>query len=224
MIRKNFFLYVMIINIWPIGIAMATIDKKLKVYRTRRDLERSPEPYGGKRKHAKKLKFVVQKHDASHLHYDFRLEIDGVLVSWAVPKGPSMDPKVKRLAMQTDDHPMEYGKFEGIIPEGSYGAGTVIVWDTGTFENIREKNEKLVPLDSCLKQGHIDVWLLGKKLKGGFSLIRFGGIDNKKQWLLVKKNDEYAKSGHAWKRTSEKSVLSGKTLRQMEQGEPDVWD
>ena len=138
--------------------------------------------------------FVVQKHDASRLHYDFRLEVDGVLKSFAIPKGPSMNPRNKRLAVPTEDHPLEYRNFEGIIPEGQYGAGRVIVWDTGTFRNITKRDGQPVPLDQAIENGQLAIWLEGKKLKGGFALTRIR--DGKKPvWLLVKKRDEYAGMG-----------------------------
>src|SRR6266446_633698 len=144
----------------------------LKEYKKKRDFTVSSEPKGKAKKRtsssSKKGKniFVIQKHDASHLHYDFRLEIDGVLKSWAIPKGPSTDPHEKRLAVETEDHPMEYATFEGIIPEGEYGAGPVIVWDNGTFDNIKEKDGNIIPLSQCYKNGQIELNLHGKKLQG----------------------------------------------------------
>ncbi len=154
------------------GASMA--KNKLEVYRKRRNLKVSPEPVGTvKKTRGKKAIFVIQKHAARALHYDVRLEIDGVLVSWAVPKGPSMNPRVKHLAVRTDDHPMEYAKFEGVIPEGSYGAGTVMVWDIGTYKNIKTTDDgELVPMKECLKQGRVEVFLKGKKLEGGYALIK----------------------------------------------------
>ena len=128
-------------------------------------------------------RFVVHEHDASRLHYDFRLEIDGVLRSWAIPKGPSMDAAERRLAILVEDHPLEYIDFEGIIPEGMYGAGAVVVWDSGGYELLEEKKDKIVFL------------LKGKKLKGNFSLVRLKGKE--KEWLLIKQRDEYARTG--WK-------------------------
>src|SRR2546423_9043954 len=125
--------------------------------------------------------FVIQKHDATSLHYDFRLEVDGVLKSWAVPKGPSTDPRDKRLAMQVEDHPLSYGDFEGVIPEGQYGAGPVIVWDTGPYRAEEALGE-------TLKQGRASFWLEGKKVRGGYCLCRMDG----RRWLLVKKDDEEA--------------------------------
>ena len=145
----------------------------LDQYQERRNFSKTPEPAATikKRSHKDPI-FVIQKHDASHLHYDFRLEIDEVLKSWAVPKGPSTDPGTKRLAMPTDDHPLEYATFEGTIPEGEYGAGTVMVWDIGTFENIKHSKGQLIPMNQCYENGHIEIFLYGKKLKGGYALIR----------------------------------------------------
>src|SRR5579863_1464531 len=168
-----------------VGFVMVPYDK-LKSYKKRRDFTVSPEPSGKKvSKKSKKPIFVIQKHNASHLHYDFRLEIDGVLVSWAVPKGPSTDPSTKHLAVQTEDHPMDYATFEGMIPEGHYGAGSVIVWDTGTYENIKEKDGKLVPIEKCYKNGRIEIFLHGKKLQGGYALIKAENL-KEGEWLLIK--------------------------------------
>jgi bifunctional non-homologous end joining protein LigD len=134
----------------------------LEDYRRKREFSETPEPMGRARRSSRKRIFVVQKHDASRLHYDFRLAINGVLVSWAVPKGPSMDPAEKHLAIRTEDHPLEYAEFEGVIPAGQYGAGTVMVWDTGTYEPPNS-----IPPDKQLAQGKIDVELHGSKLRDG---------------------------------------------------------
>ncbi len=160
----------------------------LKTYRAKRDFHRTPEPEGGAPSAAGQLKFVIQKHDATHLHYDFRLEADGVLKSWAVPKGPSTQLDEKRLAMRTEDHPIDYVDFEGVIPEGEYGGGTVMVWDRGTYVNLTHKNGKIIPLSQGLAKGHIHIWLKGQKLNGGWSLTRMG--QDEKHWLLVKAKDE----------------------------------
>jgi DNA ligase D-like protein (predicted 3'-phosphoesterase) len=154
-------------------------------YRRKRDFRRTPEPRGDGQHCAHKPVFVVQKHAASRLHFDFRLEADGVLKSWAVPKGPSMNPRDKRLAVPTEDHPLEYANFEGIIPEGQYGAGGVIVWDIGTYRNLTTRDGQPVPLDQAIKNGQLAVWLDGKKLKGGFALTRIRN-GQKPIWLLVK--------------------------------------
>jgi DNA ligase D-like protein (predicted 3'-phosphoesterase) len=184
----------------------------LTQYRQRRNLKKSGEPAGKKVPSSRSMKFVVQKHAASHLHYDFRLEIDSVLKSWAVPKGPSQNPHEKHLAVPTDDHPMEYANFEGVIPEGNYGAGTVMIWDKGTYKNIKEKDGKLVPMDECYKDGHIEMVLKGKKMHGAYALVRthLAGGD---QWLLIKMNDEYASTkpfAH-----DDTSVKTGRTLKQI---------
>lgn len=170
-------------------ITMAKNDS-LKSYKKKRDFTKTPEPAGIKnsKKKTEKPLFVIQKHAASRLHYDFRLEIDDVLVSWAVPKGPSTDPREKRLAIRTEDHPMDYVDFEGVIPEGQYGGGTVMIWDYGTYKNIKKKGGKLVPMEQCLKDGQIEVWLYGKKLQGGYALHLFKKEHD--QWLLVKMKDE----------------------------------
>jgi bifunctional non-homologous end joining protein LigD len=142
---------------------------------------------------SKELIFVVQKHAASHLHYDFRLEMDGVLKSWAIPKGPSMNPEEKRLAIMVEDHPYSYKDFEGTIPEGNYGAGAVIVWDNGTYILADEQNSDNIEtiLKSDLQKGHLSFILKGKKLKGEFALVK---LKTKKEntWLLIKKRDQFA--------------------------------
>jgi bifunctional non-homologous end joining protein LigD len=128
--------------------------------------------------------FVIHKHAASHLHYDFRLEVNGILKSWAIPKGISSNPKIKRLAIPTTDHAYEYAKFEGKIPKGEYGAGTVTIWDSGTYKNIRQKNGKIVPMQKCIEERHIEICLKSKKLNGNFALIRSKGP--KENWLIFK--------------------------------------
>ena len=154
--------------------------------------------------------YVIQKHDATRLHYDFRLEIDDVLASWAVPKGPSLDPKDKRLAMMVEDHPMDWGSFEGVIPKGEYGAGGVIVWDRGTYRNLREDET----MSDGLKEGRLRFWMDGDKLHGGWSLRHFPrGGDN--AWLLVKLDDEHARRGADITAERPESVVTGKTLEQL---------
>jgi len=134
------------------------------------------------------LIFVVQKHQSSHLHYDFRLEINGVLKSWAIPKGPSMKPSEKRLAVMVEDHPLSYANFEGTIPEGNYGAGTVEIWDSGTWESLSGFENA----DKELEKGLLEFSLYGKKLKGEFALVKMEKSYTKDGWLLIKKNDEFA--------------------------------
>lgn len=190
---------------------------ELKTYKHKRDFKKSPEPKPKKRSSTKKNIFVIQKHHAGSLHYDFRIESEGVLKSWAVPKGPSTDPRDKRLAIQVEDHPLGYATFEGIIPEG-YGAGTVIVWDKGTYKNTTKKHGELIPLEQGLDAGHIEIELKGKKLKGLYALTRFRGDNN---WLLVKVDDEYADAhrdlvGTDLVVTELQSVLSKKTIEKLD--------
>jgi len=182
----------------------------LKRYRERRELERSPEPPGEVVEGGGEPVFVVQKHAASTLHYDLRLESGGVLKSWAVPKGPSMDPKVKRLAVPTEDHPMGYAGFEGVIPEGHYGAGAVIVWDRGTFTNLKEDKG----FAESLEEGHAAFRLDGVKLRGGFALLRTGE-GSKPRWLLFKMKDGEARSGSDIAEEEPGSALTGRSLDQV---------
>jgi DNA ligase D-like protein (predicted 3'-phosphoesterase) len=156
-------------------------------------------------------------HDATHLHYDFRLEADGVLKSWAVPKGPSLDPKQKRLAVPTEDHPLGYADFEGVIPEGSYGAGTVLVWDRGTYRNLTEQDGREIGVAEGLGRGHISVRLLGEKVRGGYALSRFR-TGKGEAWLLVKKDDAEADPGRDPVATEPRSVVSGRTLEEVAAG------
>lgn len=166
----------------------------LGLYKKKRNFKETPEPEGKTKSSKSKLAFVVQRHKASHLHYDFRLELDGVLKSWAVPKGPSMNPKDKRLAMMVEDHPYDYKDFAGVIPSG-YGAGIVEIWDSGTYSDIENSDIKTAQknLKAGLAKGDLKVRLFGKKLKGEFVLVRLrGNQDN--TWLLIKHNDDYAVS------------------------------
>jgi len=163
----------------------------LAKYYEKRDFKNTSEPAGNvKAKSAgkRKLTFVIQKHRATQLHYDFRLEFGGVLLSWAVPKGPSLDPSVKRLAMQVEDHPIDYASFEGVIPEGQYGGGTVMVWDRGTWIAESEDTE------TALKKGDLKVTLEGEKLHGSWVLVRTRGFGSTggKSWLLIKHRDRFA--------------------------------
>jgi bifunctional non-homologous end joining protein LigD len=184
-------------------------------YKKKRSFESTPEPAGGKSGKAS-LKFVIQKHAASHLHYDFRLEMEGVLKSWAVPKGPSLDPKVKRLAMMVEDHPYDYRTFEGIIPEGNYGAGAVIVWDEGWYEPAEDIAADKIKNDKALRHqlhaGKLKFILHGKKLKGTFALVKATGR-GENSWLLMKVNDQYATEEDIL--LKDKSVLSKKTVEQI---------
>jgi DNA ligase D-like protein (predicted 3'-phosphoesterase) len=196
-------------------------DKRLGTYRDKRDFRQTSEPKGGERKPSGKPIFVVQKHDASTLHYDFRLEVDGVLKSWAVPKGPSTDPRVKRLAMPTEDHPLDYADFEGVIPEGEYGAGPVLVWDTGPYRNLRaEKDEENLTMEDSIEDGKVEVWLDGEKISGGYALIRTSSGDGER-WLLIKMDDDKADARRNPTSTEPKSVLSDRTLEQIAEKEGD---
>jgi bifunctional non-homologous end joining protein LigD len=165
----------------------------LTLYNKKRNFKKTSEPEGEVKKSVSKLVFVVQRHKASRLHYDFRLEMEGVLKSWAVPKGPSLNPKDKRLAMMVEDHPYDYKDFEGTIPEGNYGAGIVEIWDSGSYADIenstKEKAEK--NLLAGLKAGNLKFQLFGKKLKGEFALVKLKSKEDN-SWLLIKHNDAYA--------------------------------
>src|SRR5688572_24271749 len=161
----------------------------LATYRKKRDFKNTPEPRGVAGKSRGKLRFVIQKHAATRLHYDFRLELDGVLKSWAVPKGPSLDPGEKRLAVEVEDHPLEYGSFEGTIPKGEYGGGSVLLWDRGSW------SPKGDPRDA-LRKGRLAFELLGEKLRGAWILVRMKGEDGEKaSWLLMKERDRFARNG-----------------------------
>jgi DNA ligase D-like protein (predicted 3'-phosphoesterase) len=181
---------------------------RLATYRAKRDLDVSGEPAGGES--GQQPRFVVQRHEASSLHYDFRLEVDDVLKSWAVPKGPSTDPGEKRLASPTEDHPLDYAEFEGSIPEGSYGAGTVVVWDLGTYRNMTEHRGEPVEMADGLERGHVKVWLEGEKLRGAYALTR-SKFRGREQWLLVKVDDEAADRRRNPVNTQPESVLTGRT-------------
>jgi len=194
---------------------------KLSEYNKKRDFKKTKEPKGTVKKGGKQLHFVVQKHDASRLHYDFRLEINGVLVSWAVPKGPIADTTVKRLAMHVEDHPMDYIDFEGTIPKGQYGGGTVMVWDTGTYlaegsDDVAESEKMIAKMH---KEGNIKIVMSGKKLKGSYHLVQMHGKD--KEWLLLKGKDDYSDK----KEFDQTSVLTGRTLEEIEKDKKsDVWE
>lgn len=191
----------------------------LEEYQRKRDFRETPEPAVRVRRGGRRRIFVVQKHKASRLHYDVRLAINGLLASWAVPKGPSMNPAEKHLAIRTEDHPLEYAQFEGVIPEGQYGAGTVMVWDTGAYE----PQDSSAPLDKQLGRGKIDVVLHGAKLRGGFTFIQTGKRSrdhgDKERWLLVKQRDEYADP--SWNVDDpgfDRSVLTGRSMKEIESG------
>jgi bifunctional non-homologous end joining protein LigD len=186
---------------------------ELAEYRRKRSFALTPEPRGRVKTQAarKQLSFVVQKHDASRLHYDFRLELDGVLKSWAVPKGPSMNPNDKRLAMLVEDHPLSYATFEGEIPRGQYGAGSVIVWDRGKYVSRETANpeESRKKIKNGLLRGELKIVLLGKKLRGGFVLVKLNSAESN-AWLLIKERDEYATTDDVTKQA--RSVISKSVL------------
>ena len=195
----------------------------LTEYAKKRDFKKTAEPKAGKSKDKDHLIFVVQKHDASRLHYDFRLEMGGVLKSWAVPKGPSLDPKVKHLAMMVEDHPFDYLNFEGIIPKGEYGGGTVIVWDEGTYEPIKPIKGKKAQERFLLKQlasGQLKIKLHGEKLNGEFAMVKTHGM-GENGWLMIKHKDQFATDKDITKQ--DQSVLSGKTIENMEKTSEKVW-
>ena len=190
---------------------------RLEQYRKKRDPDTTPVP--GVRAQPMKMRrrrgdprFVIQKHDATTLHYDFRLEVDGTLRSWAVPKGPSTDPRENRLAVEVEDHPLEYADFEGVIGAG-YGSGAVIVWDAGTYRNLDEDKTMAEALDA----GHARIWLEGEKLRGGWSLIRTNA-GKKPQWLLKKRRDEGADARRNPQSTQPESVKTGRTVEQVARG------
>lgn len=185
----------------------------LRKYRSKRNLAESHEPAGGIPVSKKNLQFVIQKHAATRLHYDFRLELDGVLKSWAIPKGPSMDPSIKRLAIEVEDHPLEYGSFEGTIPPGNYGAGKVIIWDRGYYAPLnggKTKKEQEKNLSEMYEKGEIKFLMYGDKLKGEFVLVRISNDESKNQWLLIKKKDDYSNKEEILK--SDRSVVTGETI------------
>ncbi len=192
----------------------------LAAYRHKRDLAASGEPDGAPASSSGEHPiFVIQKHDARTLHYDVRLEVDGVLKSWAVPKGPSTDPRVRRLAQPTEDHPLDYARFEGVIPEGHYGAGTVLVWDLGTYRNLRaEKPGDGASMRQSLEEGKVEVWLEGRKLRGGYALIR---MKDRNGWLLIKMDDDEADARRDPVRTEPDSVLTGRSLDEIRAQEGD---
>jgi DNA ligase D-like protein (predicted 3'-phosphoesterase) len=197
-------------------------DVSTREYESKRDFRRTGEPRGdeGSSNSGGDPGFVIQKHDASSVHYDFRLEIDGVLKSWAVPKGPSTDPGDKRLAVPTEDHPLDYAGFEGVIPEDQYGGGTVMIWDRGTFRNITEKDGETQPLKQAWEDGHLLVELHGEKLSGGYALHRTGSGE-RANWLLIKMDDDQADARRNPVSTENKSVESGRTMKQIERDADD---
>jgi DNA ligase D-like protein (predicted 3'-phosphoesterase) len=203
---------------------MSDAGRKLAAYEEKRDFRTTPEPSEGEVEFDwadERPVFVIQKHDASNLHYDFRIEVDGVLKSWAVPKGPSTDPSERRLAVPTEDHPLSYADFEGVIPEDAYGGGTVLIWDRGCYRNLKdadEGEEEPRAVSQQLEEGHATIWLQGEKLSGGYALIRTGQGDDAR-WLLIKMDDDEADARRNPTSTEPRSVKSGRTLAEIAEEE-----
>ena len=197
--------------------------KRLADYKRKRNFKKTAEPRGKVAPRSRRgLRFVIQKHAASHLHYDFRLELDGVMKSWAVPKGPSYDPKVRRLAMEVEDHPIEYNKFEGTIPPGEYGGGTVMLWDRGTYEPESGGGEEAVR--EGYERGDLKVVMHGKRMFGGWVLVRMRrDTAGRAQWLLIKHRDEYANADVDVTAVVKTSVASGRTMEQIAKRGGRVW-
>ncbi len=197
--------------------------KPLAEYKRKRDFTKTAEPEGKAHRRSRRgLKFVIQKHAASHLHYDFRLELDGVMKSWAVPKGPSYDPAVRRLAMEVEDHPIEYNTFEGTIPKGQYGGGTVMLWDRGTYEAEDGGGEE--SLRDGYERGDLKFVLHGERLQGGWVLVRMRREGPRAQWLLIKHRDEFATKKLDVTEAVQTSVTTGRTMDQIATGRSRVWN
>jgi DNA ligase D-like protein (predicted 3'-phosphoesterase) len=207
------------------------MPRSLREYDRKRDFSKTKEPSGRQNKRPpqeprrdqgkgrarrKHPRFSIQKHSATSLHYDLRLEVDGVLASWAVPKGPSLDPREKRLAMRTEDHPLDYLEWEGVIPKGEYGAGPMIVWDRGVFQNISEtRGGTPMELDEAIEKGDVKIFMLGEKIKGAYALVRTSDPGEREKWLLIKKRDEGADARRRPTSSQPKSVLSGRTIEDL---------
>jgi bifunctional non-homologous end joining protein LigD len=210
----------------PVVVDSAEAEERLREYRRKRDFSRTQEPRGGRGPaHSKvKLAFVIQKHAASHLHYDLRLELDGVMKSWAVPKGPSLDPAVKRLAMEVEDHPIEYNSFEGTIPQGEYGGGTVMLWDRGTYTYGGSDTDPIEGLQRGFGKGDFKFLLHGKRLRGSWVLVRTRRDPRgRAQWLLIKHRDEYAAPGSDVTAEYQTSVATERTMEEIAAGKSRVW-
>ncbi len=201
--------------------ATAKPSDTLDLYNAKRDFTKTEEPSGKRVKTAKQLRFVVQKHAASHLHFDFRLELDGVMKSWAIPKGPSYDPTIKRLAMQVEDHPIEYNSFEGTIPKGQYGGGTVMIWDRGTYEAQAGEGQDLVR--EGYRRGDLKIVMHGERIQGSWVLVRTRRDERgKAQWLLIKHRDHLAMEGADIVAAVQTSVVTGRTMEEIAKGRR-VW-
>jgi bifunctional non-homologous end joining protein LigD len=199
--------------------------KPLSEYKRKRDFTKTAEPEGKPTRSPSRraLRFVIQKHAASHLHFDFRLELDGVMKSWAVPKGPSYDPGVRRLAMEVEDHPIEYNTFEGTIPKGQYGGGTVMLWDRGTYEP--EGGGGVEVLREGYARGDLKIVLHGKRLQGGWVLVRMRRDDSgRAQWLLIKHRDEHADPDYDVVADVQTSVTTDRTMEEIASGRRRVWN
>lgn len=195
-----------------------TTREQLNRYRAKRDFGVTGEPSGERRGSREQGRFVIQHHAARSDHFDFRLQVDGVLVSWAVPKGPSTDPRDKRMARRTEDHPLDYDTFEGVIPAGQYGGGTVQVWDRGNYRNRTEHRGEPIEAADAIERGHLSFWLDGHKLHGGWALTRIRGGDDE-TWLLVKRAGEGADARRRPTHTQPESVLTGRTMKQIDKDE-----
>ncbi|MFO8078834.1 MAG: DNA polymerase ligase N-terminal domain-containing protein [Armatimonadota bacterium] len=201
-------------------------DGGLEEYDRKRDFRRTKEPKTDDVEFDwadERPIFVIQQHDASTMHYDFRIEVNGLLKSWAVPKGPSTDPSEKRLAMPTEDHPLAYADFEGAIPEDEYGGGAVIVWDRGHYRNLKseeesDEDEEPISVAEQVEDGHVTIWLEGEKLKGGYALIKTGSGDDTR-WLLIKMRDDEADARRNPTSTEPESVKTGRTVEEVAEEE-----
>ena len=194
-------------------------------YRAMRDFSKTAEPDASEAAPAGggDPTFVVQKHAARALHYDFRLEVDGTMPSWAVPKGPSYDPKAKRMAVHVEDHPLDYREFEGRIPSGEYGGGAVIVWDAGTYRNITGDADAPMPMRAAIEKGHVSIWLDGTKLHGGWSLTRTGPVGERERWIMVKRRDDHADPTLDITVCEPRSARTGRTLEEVQTGDQPSW-
>jgi len=198
---------------------MPNRSDQLAEYRRKRDFARTREPRGAARRGtATRLAYVIQRHEATRLHFDLRLELDGVMKSWAVPKGPSLDPAVKRLAIEVEDHPIDYNSFEGTIPAGEYGGGTVMLWDRGTYAYAGDSDDPLGALRDGYGKGDFKVELRGKRLRGSWVLVRTRRNGRKNQWLLIKHRDEQADPNVDPVAKYRTSVTTGRTMAQIAAG------
>lgn len=205
---------------------MARSSKQLAEYRRKRDFAKTKEPAGGaatRPRRRKSLRFIVQKHAARRLHFDLRLELDGVMKSWAVPKGPSTDPADRRLAMHVEDHPMDYNRFEGTIPAGEYGGGTVMLWDRGTYvPNGDDAKDGEAAVRRGYRAGRLKILFRGKRLRGGYTLVRMrkGDEHDERAWLLIKERDDDADPERDVVRDETTSIATGRTMKQIAEGRP----